>query len=326
VYPTGGYTVDKTTASYQATAIGIISTNPIADGIIGNNVTSAHRQPIALAGRVPAKVSLMNGPIQAGDSLTASPIAGFAMKATASGTIIGKALEDYDGTQPRISALVTAEESDRAVAHATDLSHYQSNANFWPTDTAKIMVFVNVGYEQPTVDITNTLQGAELTVTGKAILGGDTTVSANLNVSGASILASLTVTGTTTLASLTVNGNAVFKGSITVNGHIITGGTTPTVAVQAAAGNPATCTVNGNDTSGVITVVVGTTQVTKGAQCKLTFVNAYGAVTNPVVTGRDENSAKVQPYIQSTATDFTVSFGTVPDAGQTYGFSYFVTQ
>lgn len=63
VYPTGTYMVDKAYNAYQSSAIGIVSTNPIADGIIGNNVTSPNRQPIALAGRVPVKVSLENGPI-----------------------------------------------------------------------------------------------------------------------------------------------------------------------------------------------------------------------------------------------------------------------
>jgi parallel beta-helix repeat protein len=69
VYPSGQYKVDKTSHAYQKNAIGVVSTNPTADGIIGNNVTSPNRQPVALAGRIPVKVSLENGPISAGDFL-----------------------------------------------------------------------------------------------------------------------------------------------------------------------------------------------------------------------------------------------------------------
>ena len=47
---------------------------------------------LALAGRVPVKVSTENGPIQTGDFLTPSSIPGVAMKATKAGQVIGQAL------------------------------------------------------------------------------------------------------------------------------------------------------------------------------------------------------------------------------------------
>jgi len=50
---------------------------------------------VATSGAVPANVSTVNGEIKAGDQLTASPIAGFAMKATAPSKIIGRALADF---------------------------------------------------------------------------------------------------------------------------------------------------------------------------------------------------------------------------------------
>lgn len=67
--------------------------------------------PLALQGRVPVKVSSMNGPIQPGDDLTSSTIPGIAMKATNGGQIIGKALEGYTNSDPsavgQISVFVT---------------------------------------------------------------------------------------------------------------------------------------------------------------------------------------------------------------------------
>lgn len=74
--------------------VGVISTAPYET--IGNDVlsTSKHPRPVALAGRVPVKVSMENGPIHAGDALTLSSTPGVAMRATKAGLTIGTALED----------------------------------------------------------------------------------------------------------------------------------------------------------------------------------------------------------------------------------------
>lgn len=77
--------------------VGVVSEDPgfrlqqRADKINGNKYI-----PIALVGRVPVKVSTENGPIKAGDYLTASSFYGVAMKATRAGAIIGQAMEDYN--------------------------------------------------------------------------------------------------------------------------------------------------------------------------------------------------------------------------------------
>ena len=54
-------------------------------------------KPVALAGRVPVKVSTENGPIKKGDALTSSSIPGVAMKTTKAGHILGVAMTEYDG-------------------------------------------------------------------------------------------------------------------------------------------------------------------------------------------------------------------------------------
>ena len=92
--------VVKTTGSYQQELIGVVSTNP---GVTLNSeakVDSVHKNvyPIALNGRVPVKVSMENGAISVGDYLTSSSVPGVAMKATKEGTIIGKALDTFDGS------------------------------------------------------------------------------------------------------------------------------------------------------------------------------------------------------------------------------------
>ncbi|MCA9384996.1 MAG: hypothetical protein KC582_04885, partial [Candidatus Magasanikbacteria bacterium] len=73
---------------YDNDTIGVVSTKP------GFLLGWEGDVQVALAGRVPTKVSVGNGTITAGDRLTTSPIPGVAMKATRPGQIIGIALED----------------------------------------------------------------------------------------------------------------------------------------------------------------------------------------------------------------------------------------
>lgn len=84
----------KSQVAYDSTAFGIITTNP---GIIIGNVENEGSKalPVALAGRVPVKVNIENGPIVAGDYLTSSSIPGVAMKAVKAGTIIGQAMTSH---------------------------------------------------------------------------------------------------------------------------------------------------------------------------------------------------------------------------------------
>ncbi|MFA6005574.1 MAG: hypothetical protein WC775_03780 [Patescibacteria group bacterium] len=90
--------VRKSATPYDRTMIGVYSEKPALrlsqqDGTIGGgNVI-----PVALAGRVPVKVSTENGSIKAGDSLTTSSAPGVAMKATRTGSVLGRAMESYDG-------------------------------------------------------------------------------------------------------------------------------------------------------------------------------------------------------------------------------------
>ncbi|OGH16333.1 MAG: hypothetical protein A2869_04810, partial [Candidatus Levybacteria bacterium RIFCSPHIGHO2_01_FULL_40_58] len=76
--------------------LGIVSAAP--SEVIGGELAQAGRnpRPIALAGRVPLKVSIENGPIKVGDSITSSSTPGVGMKATKAGRVIGVALEPYD--------------------------------------------------------------------------------------------------------------------------------------------------------------------------------------------------------------------------------------
>jgi hypothetical protein len=96
--------VVKSTKPYDTSVAGIISTDPAM--LIGKSDTET---PLALAGRVPCKVSAENGPIHRGDLLTTSGTPGHAMKATEPqlGTILGKAMGELESGTGVIVALVT---------------------------------------------------------------------------------------------------------------------------------------------------------------------------------------------------------------------------
>ncbi|MBI4092532.1 MAG: hypothetical protein HY420_01275, partial [Candidatus Kerfeldbacteria bacterium] len=79
-----------------SSVVGVVSAMPFE--IMGGDLLGASKdaRPIALAGRVPVKVSEESGKIKAGDHLTISSIPGVAMRATKAGMTIGRALEDSD--------------------------------------------------------------------------------------------------------------------------------------------------------------------------------------------------------------------------------------
>lgn len=133
--------VMKTSQEYQSQTIGIISAKP---GVTLNSdattdTTHPNLYPMALQGRVLVKVTSQNGPIAAGDILTTSSIPGVAMKATKNGTVVAKALEGYNSTDPQ--------------------------------SVGKIMVFVGIAYH----DFADTHIAQAPTKTGQVVLPTGTT-------------------------------------------------------------------------------------------------------------------------------------------------------
>jgi len=273
-----------------------------------------------------------------GDYLTPASIPGFVMKATSASRVVGVAMENYNGTQPRVSALVATEEADRAISHATDLAYYVSNPSLWPAGTAKIMMFVNPTFYAPTTS--SILQGNGLNVSGNSVLSGDVAISGNLNVSGSSTLTNLavtgyanitgnlTVTGDTTLTKLTVTGDTVVQ-QITVNGKIITGGTAPTVATGTAAGTgpTAAAAVVGNDTAGTVSFTTGITgTVANDILGAITFTTPYSQTPIVTVSPTTEDSASIRYFLIKTTTGWSIKVLDTPAISKIYSFDYHVIQ
>ena len=102
VDPENAQHVLKTNAAYENKVLGIVSTNP--GQVLGE--PSPNSYPIALAGRVPVKISNSSSEIIPGDYLTASPETGLAMKAQANGKVIGQALEGWTPNSGKDSVTV----------------------------------------------------------------------------------------------------------------------------------------------------------------------------------------------------------------------------
>jgi hypothetical protein len=101
-----------TNEPYSTLVAGIYSTKP---GVLATthklDVMPTGEIPLAVVGIVPCKVSTENGPIQRGDLLVTSSKAGYAMKGTDRGrmlgAVVGKAMEPLDQNTGVIQVLVT---------------------------------------------------------------------------------------------------------------------------------------------------------------------------------------------------------------------------
>jgi hypothetical protein len=97
----------KSSSSYQANVIGIVSDNYGDFTSAGYNIDAEDNpMPVALVGRVPVKMSQLSAPLSAGDYLTTSNEAGKATKATRAGTVIGRALESWSPGKETVMVFV----------------------------------------------------------------------------------------------------------------------------------------------------------------------------------------------------------------------------
>lgn len=92
--------------------------------------------PLALVGRVPCKVTNINGPIRRGDLLTTSPIPGYAMRATKAGPVIGKALEEFNAKRGKILVFAntgwySGEEEHLSNEETKNFNKISSKISFW---------------------------------------------------------------------------------------------------------------------------------------------------------------------------------------------------
>jgi len=171
--------IQPSTTAYQTSLLGIISTKPAVtmgtqvdietlQGDTTGGQTEDTRPKLALAGRVPAKVTTANGEIRIGDPITSSFLERFGMKATKAGPIVGKALESTNNwseqTCPTINSL-------DEISWPEDDGNNPAKPCFRLPDgtyVGKIMVFVNVSWYDPDAFLTDT---GELQLTSSRVNG-----------------------------------------------------------------------------------------------------------------------------------------------------------
>jgi len=120
--------ITKCLENYSEKIVGVVSANPgmILGGseVFSDGTLTSEVRAIALSGRVPIKVSTMNGEIKAGDRLTSSEIPGVAVKATSAGRTIGLALYDLpsNNTEGTVTMMVN---SDWSIGDLTSINFDQ---------------------------------------------------------------------------------------------------------------------------------------------------------------------------------------------------------
>ena len=88
----------RCTQEYSPSLYGVMTTTPSAEFILENPTESTF--PVVSSGRMIARVSAVNGNINAGDFVTSSTTAGVGMKATINGYVLGTALEGFSPGSP----------------------------------------------------------------------------------------------------------------------------------------------------------------------------------------------------------------------------------
>lgn len=136
IAPSGDIKVTRSDKPQDSTSIGIIATQPsIVLGPESGLTPGYSNDPqltkgaktavqVALAGRVPVKVSLENGVINPGDYLTTGSKPGVAVKAITAGPVIGQAMEKFDGSSTVVAVTV---EDETLGTDTTSLQSYVDN-------------------------------------------------------------------------------------------------------------------------------------------------------------------------------------------------------
>ena len=149
-----------------------------------NRVINGNRRAIALAGRIPVKVSTINGPIIAGDTITTSQIAGFGMRATEAGATLGTAMQTLIGVNDEHAEVIPCPAGTPA-----------------GVTCAKIIIMLAVSHN------TGISTASNSTVQSQSLLAA-----INVTADKVEVSKSLVVNGQLSANGLVINGPAEFNG------------------------------------------------------------------------------------------------------------------
>jgi hypothetical protein len=124
-----------------------------------------------------------------------------------------------------------------------------------------------------------------------------------------------TTNATVTVSALTVSG------TLTLGGHLVTSGSTPSIAAGTASCTSPTISVSGTDTAGLVSITTGTGCAASGKMATITFASAFASAPRVVLTAASSEAAKKSYYIDSTTTS-TTGFDIDVTVANSDGFSY----
>lgn len=159
--------------------------------------------------------------------------------------------------------------------------------------------------------------GSSITPAYTLDVGGDINSTGAIRVNGTS---RIDASGNLTVVA------ASFSGTVTFNGHIITGGSTPGITAGAAACTSPTVGVAGNDQAGTITITTGTGCSVNGVLATIGFVSSYTSSPRVVLTAGNAAAASLPIYRTAGVTQFAVATPGVPSSSTTYIYDYLVHQ
>lgn len=179
-----------------------------------------------------------------------------------------------------------------------------------------------------TLGVTN-IRG-QLTVAGPvnlqspAILGAGATISGNLAVSGNGSFGGSLSAGVINARDVSVSG------TLSLGGHLAITGQNPSVSPGSEAGSGASATVDGNDSSGTVTINTGTVgfqpQSVGGLLATVTFRAAYPRVPRIIISPVGQNAGTLDYYVIKTANNFIIGTGSDAKSNTSYTFDYWVVQ
>jgi cytoskeletal protein CcmA (bactofilin family) len=123
----------------------------------------------------------------------------------------------------------------------------------------------------------------DLVVAGNTQLQGTVNLSQLLTVNNSvNIIVNLSVGGTLTVGTFSAR-SLTSTSTLTIGGHIITNGLSPSLAPGNALGSNGTASVSGNDAAGAIAINIGV-GASGGTLASIAFHNQYASVPRVVIT------------------------------------------
>lgn len=184
-----------------------------------------------------------------------------------------------------------------------------------------LQVSGNVGFQDINSSGNAQLQSAnilkDLSVGGNLGISGNATINQSLQVKGTG-----TFTGTVSASQLTT-GSLQLSGDLVLNHHLSVGGSTPSSTSGGALGSGGTASVSGSDTSGAISINIGSGP-SSGCFATIKFSQAYNKTPYVLVSPVGQSAAGLSFYVTSATTSFNLCVASAAPANSSFSFDYFV--